>query len=216
MKQPHRRRQRCGAAADNSACRAGSRWTARAISTWPIPATVVCSIHSAVRAVDGDGLFGQRRIGQGGSWRTVFAQTAAGLCFPRGSHPIRATIFTWPTPAIIACSNTISARAIRCRHAGRYERGPRVRARREWTNFTSDACDINGGIASNVGMCNPLSVAVDGVGNVYVGDDGDHRVLEFDQRWRRHLATGVGDVVHRYSARDPAAPITRISSVITA
>ena len=30
-------------------------------------------------------------------------------------------------------------------------------------------------------MCNPLSVAVDGPGNLYVGDDGDHRVLEFNQ-----------------------------------
>ena len=49
------------------------------------------------------------------------------------------------------------------------------------TDFTSNACDINGGNASSVGMCNPLSVAVDGLGNVYVGDDGDHRVLEFNQ-----------------------------------
>ena len=44
-------------------------------------------------------------------------------------------------------------------------------------------------------MCNPLSVAVDGSGNLYVGDDGDHRVLEFNQPLATpNPATGAGDV----------------------
>src|SRR5208283_1737397 len=42
--------------------------------------------------------------------------------------------------------------------------------------FDGNSCDIVDGQASQLGMCNPLSVAVDGLGNLYVGDDGDHRV----------------------------------------
>jgi NHL repeat len=58
-------------------------------------------------------------------------------------------------------------------------------------NFSAHAC-----VTSATGMCNPLSVAIDNSGNVFVGDDGDFRVLEFNQPLAPpNLATGVGDVV---------------------
>ena len=63
------------------------------------------------------------------------------------------------------------------------------------TDFTDHACDIDADNVTAVGMCNPLSVAVDGLGNLYVGDDGDHRVLEFNQPLAApDPDTGAGDV----------------------
>ena len=49
-------------------------------------------------------------------------------------------------------------------------------------DFTDNICDISGGNpASAVGMCNPLSVVLDSSRNLFVGDDGNHRVLEFNE-----------------------------------
>ena len=138
-------------------------------------------------------------FGQGGSFsQTVCAQTAAGLCFPQGvasdtSNNLYVAdagnhrVLEYNQPLAPFNAATGAGDAIADLVFGQGASG---------TDFTSDACDINGGIASNVGMCNPLSVAVDGLGNVYVGDDGDHRVLEFNQPLAApDLATGVGDVV---------------------
>ena len=73
---------------------------------------------------------------------------------------------------------------------------PRTRlwTRRERTDFDSDA-SISMRTTSPHRECNPLSVAVDGLGNLYVGDDGDHRVLEFNQPLAApDFDTGAGDV----------------------
>ncbi|MGC2443874.1 NHL repeat-containing protein, partial [Candidatus Binatus sp.] len=138
-------------------------------------------------------------FGQGGSFsRTVCAQTAAGLCFPQGvasdssnnlyvadagNH--RVLEYNQPLAPFNAVTGAGDTNADLVFGQGA-----------SGTDFSSDACDINGGTASNVGMCNPLSVAVDGLGDVYVGDDGDHRVLEFNQPLAApDGATGAGDVV---------------------
>ena len=135
-------------------------------------------------------------FGQSGSFtQAVCAQTAAGLCFPQGvgsdssnnlyvadagndrvlefNQPLAA-----PNPAT-GVGDTIADLVF-----GQGATG---------ADFTDHACDT--GSPSAVGMCNPMSVAVDGSGNVYVGDDGDHRVLEFNQPLAApNPATGVGDV----------------------
>src|SRR4029077_10373749 len=64
-------------------------------------------------------------------------------------------------------------------------------------NFAAHACvTASSQSASATGMCNPLAVTTDNSGNVFVGDDGDFRVLEFNQPLATfNAATGVGDVV---------------------
>ena len=137
-------------------------------------------------------------FGQGGSFtQTDCAQTAAGLCFPQGvasdssnnlyvadSGNNRVLEFNQPlaAPDVETGAGDAVADLVFGQGAG-------------GSDFADDDCDINSGQASKVGMCNPLSVAVDAAGNVYVGDDGDHRVLEFNQPLAApDVATGAGDV----------------------
>jgi len=137
-------------------------------------------------------------FGQGGSFtQSACAQTAAGLCFPQGvatdasdnlyvadAGNNRVLEFNQPLAvfdAVTGAGDTIADLVF-----GQGATG---------TDFIDRVCVINGGSASAVGMCNPLSVAVDGSGNVYVGDDGDHRVLEFNQPLAAaNILTGAGDV----------------------
>src|ERR1700722_13961794 len=137
-------------------------------------------------------------FGQGGSFtQTVCAEGVAGLCFPQGvasdssnnlyvadagNH--RVLEYNQPLATFNAATGAGDSNADLVFGQGA-----------AGTDFTGDSCDINSGTASNVGMCNPLSVAVDGSGNLYVGDDGDHRVLEFNQPLAvPNLAPGTGAV----------------------
>jgi len=137
-------------------------------------------------------------FGQNGSFtQTVCAQTANGLCSPQGvasdasnnlyvadagNH--RVLEFNQPLAPFNAATGAGDETADLV--FGQGSTG---------TDFASHACVINSGPASAVGMCNPLSVAVDGSGDVSVGDDGDHRVLEFNQPLATpNIVTGAGDV----------------------
>ena len=137
-------------------------------------------------------------FGQGGSFtQAVCAQTAAGLCSPQGvasdssnnlyvadagNH--RVLEFNQPLGTFNAITGAGDTNADLVFGQGA-----------TGTDFASHNCVTNTDSASAVGMCNPLSVAVDGSGNVFVGDDGDHRVLEFNQPLAPlNIATGAGDV----------------------
>ena len=137
-------------------------------------------------------------FGQGGSFtRTSCAQTAAGLCFPQGvasdsnnnlyvadAGNNRVLEFNQPLAPPTGINGIGDATADLVFGQGA-----------SGTDFVGNACVLNSGSATAVGMCNPLSVAVDGSGNVYVGDDGDHRVLEFNQPLGApDVLTGAGDV----------------------
>src|SRR5579862_6353069 len=137
-------------------------------------------------------------FGQGGSFtQTVCAATAAGLCFPQGvASDSRNNLYVADSGnhrmlefnQSLAAFNPITG-------AGDTVADLVFGQGASGNNFAGDACDLNSGSASDVGMCNPLSVAVDGAGNVYVGDDGDHRVIEFNQPLAALDAqTGAGDV----------------------
>jgi sugar lactone lactonase YvrE len=55
-------------------------------------------------------------------------------------------------------------------------------------DFTSDACNSDtGGSSTDIDLCSPARVAVDGSGNVYVADFGNNRVLQYNTP----LTTGV-------------------------
>ncbi len=43
--------------------------------------------------------------------------------------------------------------------------------------FTTRSCNLDG--ASATSLCNPMAVALDGAGNIYIADAGNNRVLEF-------------------------------------
>ncbi len=119
-------------------------------------------------------------FGQGGFFtHATCAQTAAGLCFPQGvaadsnnnlyvADAGNHRVLEFNQPLAIPGSPDVTADVV----FGQGAAG---------TGFASHACVIDSGNPTDVGMCNPLSVAVDGSGNLYVGDDGDHRVLEFNQ-----------------------------------
>src|SRR5271166_4227799 len=114
-------------------------------------------------------------FGQNGSFTlTVCAQTANGLCSPRGvasdssnnlyvadagNH--RVLEFNQPLAPFNAATGAGDETADLV--FGQGSTG---------ADFARHACVINSGPASAVGMCNPLSVAVDGAGDVFVGDDG--------------------------------------------
>jgi len=138
-------------------------------------------------------------FGQGGSFtQAACAQTAAGLCFPQGvasdsSNNLYVAdagnhrVLEYNQPLAAFNPTTGAGDTIADLVFGQGATG---------TDFASHACVRNGGNpASAVGMCNPLSVAVDGSGNLYVGDDGDFRVLEFNQPLATpDVDTGAGDV----------------------
>ncbi|MGC1397304.1 choice-of-anchor D domain-containing protein, partial [Candidatus Binatus sp.] len=123
-------------------------------------------------------------FGQGGSFtQTVCAQTAAGLCSPQGvasdsnnnlyvADAGNSRVLEYNQPLGVFNPVTGAGDTIADLVFGQGASG---------TDFADNSCVLDNGNATNVGMCNPLSVAVDRSANVYVGDDGDHRVLEFNQ-----------------------------------
>ncbi len=111
-------------------------------------------------------------FGQGGSFtQAACASTATGLCAPQG--------------VALDSSNNLFVADAGNNRVLQYSPGGGATAQLVFgqgatgTNFTDNDCDVGEGFASLNGMCNPLSVAVDGLGNLYVGDDGDHRVLAY-------------------------------------
>ena len=136
-------------------------------------------------------------FGQGSFTRSICGQMATGLCFPQGvtidagddlyladAGNNRVLEFTQPLGPLNEGTGAGDETADLVFGQGA-----------AGTDFVSHKCVINGGSASAVGMCNPLSVAVDGSGDLYVDDDGDHRVLEFNQPLATpNIVTGAGDV----------------------
>jgi NHL repeat-containing protein/ASPM-SPD-2-Hydin domain-containing protein len=61
------------------------------------------------------------------------------------------------------------------------------------TSATVNGCNAGGITASS--LCNPARLAIDGVGNLYVGDQSNHRVLEYNTPLAATSVTGSGDTV---------------------
>jgi hypothetical protein len=60
-------------------------------------------------------------------------------------------------------------------------------------DFFSTTCN-NGGISA-ASLCGPAGVAVDSSGNLYVSDNGNNRILEYNTPFVHTGATGAGDAV---------------------
>src|SRR5579863_645657 len=54
-------------------------------------------------------------------------------------------------------------------------------------NFVSNGCNTNGGLTAN-SLCNPTGVVLDGAGNLYVADENNNRVLEYNTPGSSDLA----------------------------
>jgi sugar lactone lactonase YvrE len=61
------------------------------------------------------------------------------------------------------------------------------------TNFTSVECNWNGPTAAN--LCRPNGLAVDKLGNLYVADQSNHRVLFYPQPFATGVKTGLAATV---------------------
>ncbi|HYL58731.1 MAG TPA: choice-of-anchor D domain-containing protein [Candidatus Acidoferrales bacterium] len=63
-------------------------------------------------------------------------------------------------------------------------------------SFTTGACNFGNATISSASLCDPEAVASDAAGNLFVADQGNNRVLEFNLPLAApDLATGVGDAV---------------------
>ncbi len=47
-------------------------------------------------------------------------------------------------------------------------------------DFTSDLCNLDGNGPSDETLCRPQGVALDGAGDLYIGDNGNNRILEYN------------------------------------
>ena len=59
-------------------------------------------------------------------------------------------------------------------------------------NFTNNGCNT-GGTISFLTMCQPRQIAVDSIGNLYVADTGNNRVLEYDTPLTKTSLAASGD-----------------------
>ena len=163
------------------------------------PATIGCSntLSRSQQAIS-TGFAANVVFGQGGSFtQAACAQTATGLCYPQGlasdsndnlyvADAGNHRVLEFNQPLATPNADTGAGDATADLVFGQGASG---------TDFAANACDIDADNVTAVGMCNPLSVAVDGLDNLYVGDDGDHRVLEFNQPLAApDPDTGDGDV----------------------
>ena len=64
-------------------------------------------------------------------------------------------------------------------------------------NFTNEGCNT-GGAVSALTMCNPHQIAADSVGNLYVADYGNNRVLEYNTPLSTTSVTGSKDAKADY------------------
>ena len=64
-------------------------------------------------------------------------------------------------------------------------------------NFTNTGCN-HGGTVGPLTMCDPYQIAVDSVGNLYVADFGNNRVLEYNTPLAVTSVTGSGDAKADY------------------
>src|SRR5262245_22395080 len=126
------------------------------------------------------GATADRVFGQGGSFTTgtcnLGGVTATSLCFPWGvaldaggnlyvADASNSRVLEYDTPLV---SGVTADRVFG-----------------QGASFTSSACNLGG--VSATSLCNPLGIAVDAAGNVYVADSGNSRVLEYNTP----LASGV-------------------------
>jgi sugar lactone lactonase YvrE len=61
------------------------------------------------------------------------------------------------------------------------------------SNFTASTCNIDNTMINANSLCFPRRVAVDLLGNLYVGDSSNNRVLEYDTPLSTTSVTGSGD-----------------------
>ncbi len=116
----------------------------------------------------------QRVLGQ-----TSFEEVGPDYVDAQGlSYPSRVAIDRSVTPNRIYVADWLNSRVLGWHDAESFVNGAAADLVVGQPDFLSRRCD-NGG-ASAMSLCNPVGVAVDSVGNLYVADSGDNRVLEYD------------------------------------
>jgi len=127
-------------------------------------------------------------IGQNSSFtQNVCAQGSTGLCNPQGVALDPSNMESF----IVYVADSGNNRVLEYNLGGGATASLVFGQGASGTDFT----DFNCGPASAIGMCTPLSVTVDSLGDLYVGDSGENRVLEFNQPLATpDILIGAGDV----------------------
>ena len=151
----------------------GGRRPSRRVLALTMAALAAALGPGPVGAVPADTV-ADRVFGQGGSLSGDFCngggRSAASLCFPQ-DVAVDATgnvyVADWANNRVLAYVTPLSTDAVADRVFG------------QGGDFTTNACNIGGSVTQS-GLCGPAGVAVDGGGNLYVADNGNNRVLEYD------------------------------------
>ncbi|KKL95064.1 hypothetical protein LCGC14_1858370 [marine sediment metagenome] len=114
-----------------------------------------------------------RVIGQGGSFTSAACNlsglAAESLCFPRGltsDGDGNVYVADYDNSRVLEYDSPLTSDAVADQVFG------------QGGSFTSDVCDLGG--VTDSSLCFPSGVGVDGNGNLYVADESNHRVLEYD------------------------------------
>lgn len=111
--------------------------------------------------------------------QTVFTSNTAGGGASAQSAPSSIAVDRVATPNHLYVADTRNNRVLGYRDAAAFASGAAADLVIGQPNFCSTACN-SAGAAGAASLCSPSDVAVDGLGNLYVADAGNNRVLEYD------------------------------------
>jgi sugar lactone lactonase YvrE len=157
---------------------------AAAVAVVPLAVlAVMLLLQGSASAISGDTV-ADRVFGQGGSFTSgtcnLGGNSASSLCIPYGGAAVDAAgrlyIVDQGNHRVLENDSPLTS-SVADRVFG------------QGGSFTSGTCN-NGGVSAS-SLCNPLDVAVDAAGRLYVVDDSNSRVLEYDSPLTSSVANRV-------------------------
>src|SRR5580704_2154705 len=144
---------------------------------WRLAAPCILILASALAipsiAMQGDTI-ADRVLGQ-----LDFAHTAANVIGARGlSGPLSTAVDVSVSPNRLYVADTLNSRVLAWKDVTAFSNGSPANFVIGQPDFSSGACN-NNGTANASNLCHPSGIAVDALGNLYVADSFNHRVLEY-------------------------------------
>ena len=144
---------------------------------WKLAAPSILILASALAipsiAMQGDTI-ADRVLGQ-----LDFSHTAANVIGARGLNgPLSTALDVSVSPNRLYVADTLNSRVLAWKDVTAFSNGSPANLVIGQADFSSGACNKNG-TANASNLCHPSGIAVDAVGNLYVADSFNHRVLEY-------------------------------------